>query len=103
MEKFGYTAGCPGCRAASRGATATNHTEEHREMLAEYLEKDADEMFAREAERLFEHLKEEEGEQKKAKSSEGSGGGKASASSSGPATVEREAPRSKREDSGFGR
>ena len=37
LETFGYTAGRPGCRAANRGRTATNHSEECRKRLAEEL------------------------------------------------------------------
>ncbi len=60
LEKFGYTAGCPGCRAANGGTTAANHSEEFRIRLAEALEKVGDERLARETERLFEYLEEEE-------------------------------------------
>ncbi len=38
MEKFGYTAGCPGCRAVNRGTSAMNHSEECRKRIAEELE-----------------------------------------------------------------
>ncbi len=34
LETFGYAAGCPGCRAADRGTTAANHSEECRKRLA---------------------------------------------------------------------
>ena len=68
LEKFGYTAGCPGCRAANRGTTAVNHSEECRKRLAEELEKVGDERLVRETERLFEHLEEEENKNEKGKS-----------------------------------
>ncbi len=32
LEKFGYTAGCPGCRAVNWGTTAVNHSEECRKI-----------------------------------------------------------------------
>ncbi len=73
METFGYTAGCPGCRAANRGTTASNHSEECRNRFAEELENVGDERLVREAERLFEYLEEEENTKKKARASEGSG------------------------------
>ena len=60
LEKFGYTAGCPGCRAVNRGATAANHSEECRSRVAEELEKVGDERLARETERLFEYLEGDE-------------------------------------------
>ena len=47
LEKFGYTAGCPGCRAVSRGTTAMNHTEECRKRIAEELGKNGDERLER--------------------------------------------------------
>ena len=64
MEKFGYTTGCPGCRAVNRGTTAANHSEECRSRIAEELEKVGDVRLERENERLFEHLEEEEEEKK---------------------------------------
>ena len=54
LEQFGYTAGCPGCRAANRGTTAVNHAEECGKRLAEELEEVWDERLVRETERLFE-------------------------------------------------
>ncbi len=47
LEKFGYTAGCPGCRAATRGTTAVSQSEECRKRLAEELEKVGDERVVR--------------------------------------------------------
>ena len=58
LEKFGYTAGCPGCRAVNRGTTAANHSEECRRRIAEKQEKVGDESLVRETERLFENLEE---------------------------------------------
>ena len=58
LEKFGYTTGCPGCRAVNRGTTAANHTEECRSRIAEELEKVGDVRLERENERLFEYLEE---------------------------------------------
>ena len=95
MEKFGYMAGCPGCRAANRGTTAANHSEECRKRLAEELEKVGDERLVREAERLFEYLEEEENKKKRTKVSEESGESKPSASSSGPAAAQETVPRSR--------
>ncbi len=56
LEKYGYTAGCPGCRAANRGTAAANHTEECRKRIGEELEKVGDERIDRETARLFEYL-----------------------------------------------
>ena len=95
MEKFGYTAGCPGCRASNRGTTAANHSEECRKRLAQDLEKVGDERLVRETERLFEHLEEEENQKKRARASESDGDSKPSASSSGPALAEEQVPRSR--------
>ena len=95
LEKFGYTAGCPGCRAANRGTTAANHSEECRKRLAEELGEIGDERLVREKERLFEHLEEEENKKKRTKMSEESGESKPSASSSGPAPAEETVPRSR--------
>ncbi len=96
LETFGCTAGCPGFRAVNRGTTATNHSEECRKRLGEELEKVGGERLARETERLFEHLEEEESIKEIARASESSKDGKPSASSSGPATAEKEVPRSRR-------
>ena len=71
LEKFGYTAGCPGCRAANRGTTAANHSEERRKSLAEDWEKVGDERLVRETERLFEYLEEGENKKEKGKSERG--------------------------------
>ncbi len=35
LGKFGYTAGCPGRRAANRGTTAVGHTEACRKRIVE--------------------------------------------------------------------
>ncbi len=43
LEKFGYTAGSPGCRAANRGTIAVNHSEGCRTRFAEEFEKVGDE------------------------------------------------------------
>ena len=43
LEKYGYTVGCPGCRAANRGGTAINHNEECRQRITKKLEEDGDE------------------------------------------------------------
>ena len=94
LEKFGYTAGCPGCRAVNRGTTAANHTEECRSRIAEELEKVGDVRLERETERLFEYLEEEENK-KKAKASEDQRESMPSASSSGPAAAQENVPRSR--------
>ena len=79
----------------NRGTTATNHSEECRKRLAEELEKVGDERIARETERLFEHLEEEENKKKRAKVGEESGESKPSTSSSGPATAREIVSRSR--------
>ena len=62
LEKYGYTVGCPGCRAANRGAPAMNHTEECRQRIMSKLEEDGDERVEQETSRLFEYLRERHGE-----------------------------------------
>ena len=104
LEKFGYTTGCPGCRAVNRGTTAASHSEECRSRIAAELEKIGDSRLERETERLFEFLEEEEkkktgagaGEQKTG-ASEGmkTGVSEPSASSSGPAPAQERVPRSR--------
>ncbi len=37
LDKFGFTLGCAGCRAAYRGSTAVGHTGECREGIMEEL------------------------------------------------------------------
>ena len=76
LEKFGYTTGCPGCRAVNRGTTAANHSEECRSRIAAELEKVGDARLERETERLFEFLEEEE----KKKTAAGAGEQKTGAS-----------------------
>ena len=39
LEKYGYTVGCPGGRAASRGLVAVGHTEACRKRIEEELAK----------------------------------------------------------------
>jgi hypothetical protein len=101
LEKFGYTTGCPGCRAVNRGTTAANHTEECRSRIAEELEKVGDVRLERENERLFEHLEEEEKKKAGASTKEKenkekkTGVSVPSASSSGPATAQQNVPRSR--------
>ena len=56
LQKFGYTAGCPVCRAVNRGATAANHSEECRSRIAEELEKVGDVRLDRKQDRLLEYL-----------------------------------------------
>ena len=56
LERFGYTAGCPGCRAANRGTTAVNHTEDCRRRIVTELEKIGDERIERERKRWHELL-----------------------------------------------
>ncbi len=58
LEKFGFAAGCPGCRAASRGSTAVGHTDECRKRIAGELEKAGGERVERETETFFEYLEE---------------------------------------------
>ena len=33
LEKYGYTVGCPGCRAKNRGEVGVNHSEECRQRI----------------------------------------------------------------------
>ena len=47
LEKFGFTLGCAGCRAANRGSTAVGHTEECRKRIMGELEKAGDERLER--------------------------------------------------------
>ena len=70
LEKYGYTVGCPGCRAANRGATAVGHTEACRTRIIDALEKVGDQRTEMEQERLLEYLEEEENKRKKAKRGE---------------------------------
>ena len=95
LEKYGYTVGCPGCRAANRGTAAANHTEERRKRIGEELEKVGDQRLERETGTLLEYLEEEESKKKRARASEGNGDGKPSASSSGPAVAEEAVPSSR--------
>ncbi len=60
LEAYGYTAGCPGCRAVNRGTAAQNHMEECRKRISDGLEKVGDDRINRETERLFDYLREEE-------------------------------------------
>ncbi len=84
LEKFGFTTGCPGCRAATRISTAVAHSEQCRKRILEELEKVGDERIEKEQERFFEYLEEEENEKKKAKMEEATeGSNQAAASSSG--------------------
>ncbi len=48
LEKFGFTVGCPDCRAANRGSTAVGHTEECRKRIMEEVEKAGDDRIERE-------------------------------------------------------
>ncbi len=84
LKTFAQTAGCPGCRAAHRVTTATNHAEECRRRTAEELEKVGDERLEKE-ERLFEYVEEGKSEVKKAKSGESEHKEKPEASASGEA------------------
>ncbi len=43
LEKFGLAEGCAGCRAANRGSTAVEHTEECRKWIVGQLETAGDE------------------------------------------------------------
>jgi hypothetical protein len=60
LEKFGFTTGCPGCRAANNGSISVGHSEERRERITE-----GDERITRENERWFEHLTQEENRMKR--------------------------------------
>ncbi len=86
LAMFGYTAGCPGCRAANKGTTAMSNTEECRTIVAEEFEKQVrDERLECARERLFEYQEEKmkkkkkkEKKKKKAKSGESEQKGEAS-------------------------
>ncbi len=67
LEKFGFTTGCPGCRAANRGTTAVGHAEECRKRITEELTKLGDERTTREHERWFVYLTEEENMRKRSR------------------------------------
>jgi hypothetical protein len=95
LEKYGYTAGCPGYRAVNRGTTSANRSEECRKRLAEKLEKVGDERLVRETERMFEYLEEDENKKKKENMSDDKGESMPSASSSGPALAQGAVPRSR--------
>ncbi len=67
LEKLGYTAGCPECRAAKRGTAAATHTEDCRKRIGEKLKKVGDdERLERETAMPFEYLEEEENKERKA-------------------------------------
>ena len=51
LQRFGFTVGCPGCRAANRDLPAPGHTEECRRRIQEELEKAGDTRIEREAAR----------------------------------------------------
>jgi hypothetical protein len=76
LQKFGFTAGCPGCRAANRGLPATGHSEECRRRIQEELEKSGDSRIERESVRANKYFGEllEESEKKRQKTPEGQGG-----------------------------
>ena len=61
LERYGYTIGCPGCRAANRGLVAVGHTEECRRRIEDELSKLGDERILEQRARF----KEYEGEIKK--------------------------------------
>ena len=76
LQKFGYTAGCPGCRAANRGLTAMGHSEECRRRIQEELERVGDARIERENARANAYFGEmlEESEKKRQKKPEGEEG-----------------------------
>ena len=65
------------------------------EIFADELEKVGDERLARETERLFEYLEDEENKNKQARTGEDNGDSKPSASSSGPEVAKEAVPRSR--------
>merc|ERR1712240_708375 len=75
VEKHGYTANCPGCRAVNRGEKAVGHTEECRTRFEEQFKKDNDERMSRQRVRLSEYKEEQEasGEVKRTRVNEKAG------------------------------
>ena len=76
LQKFGFTVGCPGCRAANRGLPAVGHNEECRRRIQEELEKAGDTRIERESARANKYFGEllDESDKKRQKVPEGGGG-----------------------------
>jgi len=72
LQAYGYTTGCPGCRAANRGMPAVGHSEECRRRIQRELEQAGDQRIERESARAFAYFgdKLDEKEKKKPRKSE---------------------------------
>ena len=73
LNKYGFTIGCPGCKAKNRGNVGVNHSEECRQRIEEKIREDDPERYNRTLGRLAEGtlkagtLKEGRGDERKAK------------------------------------
>ena len=54
VEKYGFTIGCPGCRAKNRGEIGVNHNVECRQRIEEKMRMDDPERYMRTLGRLAE-------------------------------------------------
>ena len=61
LEKYGYTTGCPGCKAKNRGQTGVNHNEECRSRIEEKIRKEEPERYDKTLGRLAEGVVQKEG------------------------------------------
>ena len=62
LARFGYTVGCPGCRAAVRGKEAQSHSEECRKRIEKELRKEGNQRLEKADERMKNREAEDEGE-----------------------------------------
>ena len=70
LQKYGYTLGCPGCRAKNRGEVGVNHSEECRQRIEEKIRVDDPERYNKALGRLAEGTLKEgtlKGDERKAK------------------------------------
>ena len=99
LEKHGYTAGCPGCRAANRGLQATAHSEGCRARIQKELEAAGDERLERENARAFTYfgdkVEEEENRGKRARPDGARDAGTPATSSSSSQMQAGDVPRSR--------
>ena len=67
LDKYGFTTGCPGCKATNRGEFSVNHSEECRRRVEEKMRADVPERYSRTLVRLAEGtlLKEGRGDERK--------------------------------------
>ena len=56
FDKYGYTIGCPGCRAKNRGDISVNHSEECRQRIEQEIREDDPERYNRALGRLAEGI-----------------------------------------------